>query len=279
MTFAETPSGRVYIECHGKGPPLVLVPAFGTTTRAYRGVLPKLTETHRVILYDPLGMGRSDDLNGDPSAPSMADELAAVLDHFELEQASLLGASMGAVIALEFSMRHRHRLDRLVLVTPPAKKTPYGVCLNDMFADLLAGSDPNRFMQYVINLGLCPEFVNRHPRVLHQLRLGIHVSLRDAETMRRQHRALRGVDVAPSLSRMKAPTLIIAGARDVVTPVFHAQALHAILPNSELVVLDNVAHNPFIEASRTCFAVIRSFLAGEKVAGPDGAASLSRNMG
>ncbi len=260
MPFVKTPTGRIYVESHGQGPPLVIAPAYGATTRTYRGLLPNLTQTHRVLLYDLRGMGQSDDLADHTTIESMADDLAAVLDHFGVDRASVLGLSMGAIIAQMFAVRHRQRLDRLVLVTPPVRRHRHGDAINGMLADLMEGCDPGRFLRHMLYLALSPDFVNRHSRVVEQIMDGIEVNRRDGETLRRILRGVPAFEGAPGISAMDAPTLIIAGELDLLTPPSQARALHAELPNSKLIVMEGVSHTPFIERTHDTFAAVRAFL-------------------
>ncbi len=262
MSFAETPSGRVYVESHGHGPALLVVPSFGCTAKAYKGLVPYLSGTHRVILYDPTGMGRSDEHQGELTGPSIAHQIASILDHYEIEKASLLGASMGALIAQHFAFTHRQRLDRLIMVTPPMRMTAYGRTMNHMLEELLYKCDATTFVQYLVHLTLCPQFVNRHPSLVQQMAKRLEPTAQETETMKRQILGLRGSSAGHKLAEMDAPTLIIAGRRDVITPPEQAEAIHAELPNSQLLILDEVAHNPFIEATKRCFAAIAAFLAG-----------------
>ncbi len=260
MTLVDTPTGRIHVESHGKGPSLVIVPSFGCTTKAYRGFLPHLTQTHRVLLYDPTGMGRSDDHQGELTARTMAEQVVCVMDHFGAPKASLMGASMGAFIAQHVALTFRDRLDRLILVTPPTHRGLYAETINQMLEDLITHCSPEQFLRYLINLSLSPAFVDGHPRLVRQLAHRLSLGPREIEAMKRQIRGLRGGDMIKLMAGMDAPTLIIAGGVDVITPPDQARALHSAMPHSELMILDHVAHNPFIEATRVCFSAIRAFL-------------------
>ncbi len=79
MPLAQTRTGRIHVESHGDGPPLLVVPGFGATTRAFRGLLANLTERDGVILYDMGGMGQSGDLDGEPRLEAMVEEAVAVI--------------------------------------------------------------------------------------------------------------------------------------------------------------------------------------------------------
>jgi len=110
-----TPSGaRLWAERTGTGTPVVLLHGAGIDSRLWDGVVPGLAAAgHSVIRYDAAGLGRS----GPVSAPFWdVDDLAAVLDHFQLERAALAGMSMGGETALDFALAHPDRVTALVLV-------------------------------------------------------------------------------------------------------------------------------------------------------------------
>lgn len=99
----------------GSGLPLVLLhPGIGDST-IWDKLLPHLVQNHRVIQYDARGFGRSPA----PAAPySQAADLAAVLDHFELARAVLVGTSMGGATALSLAVGDPGRVAGLALFCP-----------------------------------------------------------------------------------------------------------------------------------------------------------------
>lgn len=263
MAFAETTRGTIYYESHGDGPPLVLAPAFGATSRSYRGMLPKLTDTHRVVLYDLLGMGRSDAMPPGAVMATMGDTLAELLDELAINRASVMGISMGGIIAQQFAVGHRDRLDRLVLIASPATGSEYRNRVNDLLVDLLKSARPERALGHLLNLSLSPSFVDKHGFLVGQMIKGIDVSERDRATLLRLLEDTPNFNGMPGLADMGAPTLIIAGELDILAPPAQARILHEILPNSELLVLEGVAHNPFIEAVGVAFPAVREFLTAD----------------
>lgn len=261
MPFAETSNGRVYCESHGQGLPLIVAPAFGASARTYRGLLPNLSDGYRVVLYDLRGMGQSDPMPEGTTLASMADDVAAVLDHLEIDRITVIGPSMGAIIAQQFAVRHRDRLDRLVLVTPPARKSRYRRAINEILTDLLTAHPAERVVRHMVHLALSPNFVDKHPVVVDQMMRGIEVSDGDRATMLRLLMSSYEFDGIDGLAAMDAPTLIIAGELDLLTPPSQAKILHETLPNSTLRVMAGVGHSPFIENTRETFAAVLAFLA------------------
>ncbi|MFB7371051.1 alpha/beta fold hydrolase [Streptomyces sp. NPDC056222] len=105
--------GRLRAERSGAGSPVVLLHGAGMDSRLWDAVVPELARHHDVIRYDARGLGGSTS----PGKPfSDVEDLRAVLDHFGLRQAALVGLSMGGETALDFVLAHPERVTALALV-------------------------------------------------------------------------------------------------------------------------------------------------------------------
>jgi pimeloyl-ACP methyl ester carboxylesterase len=112
---------RMYYEIHGGGvssAPLVLLHgSFMTISNNWTEWLDELSSTRRVIAVEMQGHGRTADIDRDFSYESLADDVAAMLDHLEIEQADLLGYSMGGGVAMQVAIRHPEKVRRVVSVS------------------------------------------------------------------------------------------------------------------------------------------------------------------
>ncbi|MFI5980088.1 alpha/beta fold hydrolase [Streptomyces sp. NPDC051555] len=105
--------GGLWAERGGSGSPVVLLHGAGMDSRLWDAVVPELARRHDVIRYDARGLGRSTP----PGEPfSDVDDLRAVLDHFGLRRAALVGLSMGGETSLDFALAHPERVSALALV-------------------------------------------------------------------------------------------------------------------------------------------------------------------
>ena len=112
---------ELYYEIHGDGPPLVLVMGIGYDSSLWTlQQVPVLSTRFQVILLDNRNAGRSSRTDHPSTIADMADDVAGLLDALEIQRTHLLGLSMGAMIGMEFALRHSDRLDRLVLAGPGA---------------------------------------------------------------------------------------------------------------------------------------------------------------
>jgi pimeloyl-ACP methyl ester carboxylesterase len=102
----------------GAGNPLVFVPGLGGTHAMFGPQVATFSATHRLIRPDLRGNGRSGRLAGPIGTvlDRQCDDLAALLDHLELDRAVMLGVSYGGAVALRFALRHPDRSAGLVAV-------------------------------------------------------------------------------------------------------------------------------------------------------------------
>jgi len=114
--FASVGTDRIYFESSGDGAPLVLVSGgSGMDLRQWHKVIPLLAPTHRVIAYDPRGIGNSDNPT---EVYSDSDDLVQLLDYLQLDKVTLVGLSSSGGFALEFAVQFPGRLQSLIASAP-----------------------------------------------------------------------------------------------------------------------------------------------------------------
>src|SRR5205085_1587252 len=112
---------RLYAREIGQGPPIIVLHGGPDFDHSY--LLPdldRLADGFRLIYYDQRGRGRSAD-HVEPEDVTLTSEVAdldEVRQHFQLESSALLGHSWGAVLALEYALRHATRVSHMILMNP-----------------------------------------------------------------------------------------------------------------------------------------------------------------
>src|ERR1044072_6925596 len=106
---------ELYYEEHGRGEPLVLVPGFGTGLWIWYRQVPAFAERFRTIFFAPRGVPRSPARDEPFKMRDLAEDLAALLEALQVEQAHVLGASFGGFVAQEFALAHTSRTRSLIL--------------------------------------------------------------------------------------------------------------------------------------------------------------------
>jgi pimeloyl-ACP methyl ester carboxylesterase len=114
--YAEVNGINLYYETHGSGRPLVLLHGGLGSGEMFGPVLPLLAERHQVVVADLQGHGRTADIDRPIDMRFMADDIAALIDHLELDKPDVVGYSLGGGVALQLAVKYPDKLRRLVLV-------------------------------------------------------------------------------------------------------------------------------------------------------------------
>lgn len=232
---------QIYFESHGEGLPLVLIMGIGydASLWALQQIGP-LSEHFRTIVFDNRDAGRSSQATEPYSIGDMADDLAALLDGLGIDKAHVVGLSMGGMIAQEFALRHPHRLDRLVLTGTGAAtaRVQFDAISSWRF---VKAADPAgmHFAGQQFNW-LFSETFRRNPEAVEQTLqlLGSNPHPMTTEAFDRQAEAYLRHDALDRLHAVTAPTLVIAGERDRLTPPWICQEVADAIPGATLALID-----------------------------------------
>jgi pimeloyl-ACP methyl ester carboxylesterase len=120
--YAEVNGINLYYETHGTGRPLVLLHGGLGSGEMFGPVLPLLAERHQVVAVDLQGHGRTADIDRPIDVRLMADDIAALIDHLELDRPDLVGYSLGGGVALHTAARYPNKVRRLVVVSANVRR-------------------------------------------------------------------------------------------------------------------------------------------------------------
>lgn len=231
---------QIYYEIHGAGPPLVLVMGIGYDSSLWTlQQVPALSTRFTVILLDNRDAGRSSRAEADYRIADMADDAAALLDELVVGRTHLLGLSMGSMIGIEFALRHPERLDRLVLAGPaaaPARSVTDPISVwswvkaNDPSGEVFGSQ---QFTWLFSSAFLRNQEAVRETAAL--LASNPHPVGPDAYA--RQARAYLQFDATDRLDHIAAPTLVVVGEQDLLTPPWVAREVADGIPGARFEVV------------------------------------------
>lgn len=271
MPYAPVGEREVYYELHGSGPPLVLVMGLGVDHRAWVPLLP-LFAGFTTLIFDNAGVGATRDretgLPPEPpySVPRFADDLAGLLRHLELGSAHVVGVSMGGAIAMELAWRAPELLRSLTLVATWQRTDGW---LRRIFAfreRLLADLGAEALLSYVsLWAWASPYWEDEGIAVTSTEQLISQTDTQawdegEAERYLGHLRAAIEHDCEERLSRITAPTLVVVGDEDVLTPVRFARALAARIPGARLEIVPAQGHAFSVENPELFASIVRTFV-------------------
>lgn len=257
--------GQVLIQEAGRkgNPPLVLIHGLGDlASGTWQTLLPKLARDYHVVTFDLPGFGRSQKQNSLYSPGNYAAFVKWVVDEFIGAPPIVAGHSLGGAIALRYAGTYPEALTRLVLVDAA------GVLDRRVYTKEMLGVLAENFSVPISVDSFLGNMVGGLPNPLFDLDLML-----DNDRLRQQLLggdpekiaaiALIQEDLSPYLFRIKAPTAILWGEHDRVTPVRTGILLEANLPEAVLRIIPGAGHMPMDEQPRLFAAAFSEALKGE----------------
>jgi 3-oxoadipate enol-lactonase len=255
---------KLYLTDTGAGEPVLVITGWTISSAVFETMSDRLTPTVRVIAYDHRGTGRSAPWLGPVSAASLAADAARVLEDRGLESAHIVGLSLGAGIALELAVRMPHRVRSLCLVGGaaggPSFVLPAPRDAVQLLADLTADSVRHRKPWPAAAL-FSARFRDEHSALADELTIPFTENLAPPWAAWWQTLAVTCMSRASSLPRLSAPTLILHGGQDVMTPPGNARLLAERIPNAELHIFEDAGHAAPFEHPEACTALMLEWFA------------------
>ncbi|HMN31011.1 MAG TPA: alpha/beta hydrolase [Caldilineaceae bacterium] len=243
-----------------RGDAVILLHGWPDSWHSYALVLPLLNPRHHVFALDQRGHGNSSKPACCYTMHHFAADVIAFLDAHRIDRATVVGHSMGSVIAQLVAIHFPSRVSRLVLIgaTPRAKNQ----ITDEVGAAVQPLTDP-----------IDPEFVREFQMSTlygaapaEFMELIISESLKAPAHVWRQ--AFDGVlqeETTTSLAKIGAPTLILWGDQDGLFPRSDQETLISLLPKATLLVYEQAGHSLQWEQSERVAADLERFLAGSKL--------------
>jgi 3-oxoadipate enol-lactonase len=260
----------LWVEECGSGPPLLMLMGLGAGIDTWAAQRDAFAARHRLILMENRGVGKSGMPAPPWTIPDMAADALAVLDALDVPRADVLGVSMGGMIAQELAIRHPARVARLVLALSFARPEPLRrVFLLHRRWARLNGVDPTSESLASLPWLLSPATLRDPKRLEPILDLVGRMPFVSPETYSHQIDAILEYVTLDRLGAVRAPTLVLAAADDVLTPVFLSEEIVAAIPAAELVVLPRGGHGVLVEHPAEFNAAVLGWLAGSDKENPD----------
>lgn len=244
----------------GSGPSVVLLHGYPFNRSMWSDQIAELKQHHRVIVPDLRGHGESDLTAAPMTMPSLATDVAALLESLNISRATIGGLSMGGYVALAFYRLFPLRVRSLVLADTRAQGDTEEAKQNrEQQAEKALREGMEGIADGLLTKLLAPETVTKHPEIVKSLR-GMMAETNPEGAAA----ALRGMaarqDQTSFLSRIIAPTLILVGSEDVITPVADSELLHREIGGSRLIIIEGAGHVSNLERPKEFNAAFVKFL-------------------
>ena len=250
------------VRAQGEGDPVLLLPGFGADVSVFARQVPELALTHRVLGVNPRGVGLSDAPEQERYDVAQAASDAAAVSEVP---AHVVGASLGAAVAIELALTHPERVRSLTLVTPFVEAGPRLLAVTDGWCHLAAEVAPATLARALLPWFFSSAFLADERARERTLRGLAETAARvPAATLARSAAGLRAWSGTRGerLSEIAAPTLVVAGGGDLLTG--GGEAIAAAIPGARCVVVAEAGHAVALEAPEPVNRAIRDHLAGRR---------------
>lgn len=256
----------LYYQTRGSGPPIVFVHGLGGSSEHYTPLISALSldKSHTVHLLDLEGHGLSPTSALSPlSIESFAADVKGVFDHAGITSSSgatLVGHSMGALIALQVVLQDPGLVKKLILLGPPPNPLPEAASKGSIARAALAREKGMAAVVDAVATAATSEATKSNN---HVAMAAVRLSLlsQDPEAYAKACQALAGATTAFPLDRVDSQTLIITGDEDKVSPPAVAAKYASTIPQSqEAIVLKGVGHWHIFEDVQGVANAVKSFL-------------------
>jgi 3-oxoadipate enol-lactonase len=250
-----TSSPSLFVSDEGSGEPLLLITGFTISSAIFDPVAHLYVPHVRVVAYDHRGTGRSAAWHAPVSVAMLAADVARVLDDRGIRAAHVVGLSMGAAVALELAIRMPTRVKSLVLVGGAAGgPTTITPPVTDALATIaaIARDSVDRRRIWPAAALFPPTFRDADPERVETLTIpfGEHRAPFSAASW--QLLAVSCFARAGSLASVRAPTMVLHGEHDAMSPAGNARLLADAIPCAELALVAGAGHAAPLEQPEYC---------------------------
>lgn len=244
MPHATANGISLYYEQQGEGPDLVLIMGLGANLGAWALNTPAFARHYRTLTFDNRGAGRSDAPAGNWSIRDMAADTAALMEALGIARAHIVGVSMGGMIAQELAIGWPGRVDRLVIACSRARASALRRTVAVAQRALWEAGIPREAiaaLQQPWGRTTATLQDERLPLALLELQAQDPYPIAPAAYLR-QLDATIAHDTVDRLGQISAPTLVLVGAEDILTPPYESIELARLIPGAELRILPRGGH-------------------------------------
>jgi 3-oxoadipate enol-lactonase len=263
---------RIWYKETGEGEPIVQIHGAGFGHFNFATATPILSKSFRCVDFDMRGYGQSERPFQHYDMEVWADDVAGLMDHLGLQAAHIHGTSMGGMVAQQFAAKYPKRTLRLVINCSAAKLDHAGILTFRGWIDIAEryGVGSRTLAELIATQALSRSFLDG-PRGLDAVDM-IQNILRDSnrvDVFKRACEAMIEMDLRSLLPKITAPTLVIGGDEDIMTPWQQAgsgagqEYIVQHIKGAQKYVIKGSGHSTLFDGTDENCRIVGSFLKGE----------------
>ena len=256
----------IYYHAKGEGKPILLIHGWAMDSSVWTFFIDDFSSAYNVIAVDLRGHGKSAALPGPYNLRSFALDIEKLMEDLDLQNATVMGWSMGVSVILKMLAYPNSRIDSLVFIsgTPSLiarDDYPYGVpraeaysLLRQLKRDYAAG-----MANFYNSMFAGEDLVTEQAETIYSLVADMSHAPRQ-EIACEALQSLQQEDVRPSLKNIPVPVLLIHGRLDRICLPLSSEYMAGTVPTAVLAMIDAAGHAPFLTTIEQVHQEIRKFI-------------------
>jgi pimeloyl-ACP methyl ester carboxylesterase len=262
MPLADLGDFSLYYREHGEGEPVLGIMGFASDHRLWAAQIPAVAQTHRFIVFDNRGIGKS---TGEAvgTIDEMADDTVRLMDHLGIERCVVFGVSMGGAIAQRIVLDHPDRVSALMLGITFARPIEFMRRQHELSRTILRAGGEEALIHGALLRMFTPRFFEIGRELIDKIvevSLGGDAPPASVDDALAQLDALDKHDVLSELGRVSVPTLVLGARNDQMVPGFASEEIADVIPGAELHMFET-GHGCMIEEMEPFNQAVSAFLA------------------
>jgi 3-oxoadipate enol-lactonase len=249
---------QLHVALQGQGAPVVMSHALGLDLSMWDDFAARLAPSYEVLRHDHRGHGLSAAPPGPYTMDQLVDDAARLIREWGRGPVAWVGLSMGAMVGQGLAIRHPELVSRLVLANTAARYPDAAAAAWAQRIEAVQAGGMAAVAEMVVERYLHADFRAANPEAAQAIRRRL---LRDdPAAYAASCQAVADVDWLDRLAGVRAPTLVLSGARDAGAPPAMGEAIAERIPGALHHVIDDASHLSVLETPDEFAAVVRAFL-------------------
>ena len=261
--FCKTPDGlKLYYEIQGNlnsTKTIVFLNGLSQSTVAWGLITPTLSD-YKLILIDFIFQGQSEKIGPVRDFDTHAEDVLTFLDELKINKVILCGISYGSLVAQNFTVNYPGYVEKLILISTFAKKTPYFDAIELSWHRALDLGGYNLLLDVMLPMVLSENYFNKPLipiDVMKNARVGINT---EKEPLKKLMQAtLERKTYLDNLAKISCATMVIHGEKDLLMPLHMGKEVAMAIKNARFEIL-KAGHTINLEAPADLVALIKSFV-------------------
>jgi 3-oxoadipate enol-lactonase len=264
MYYRTTDNQQLYYELHGNpkaDKTLVFLNGLSQSTVAWSLMLPAFTDEYQIILLDLIFQGQSDKKGDVRNFDQHATDVHGLISSLNINTVTIIGISYGSLVAQHFALNYPEQIDKLVLLSTFAHKTPYFKAIELAWNHALDVGGYSLMFDVMLPTVLGEGYFE-HPLIpIDTLRTSKQTINTEALPLKKLMMATyQREDYRKKLTAIKKPTLVIHGEKDALLSIYMGRQVSEAIEGSRFEIIKDSGHTLNLEAIPETIKLIKEFI-------------------